>query len=140
MTLLLLALVKKAEESGFDPQLYHFVRRGLDYTIKMTGKSAEEGEKRHVTGQELVQGVKALAKLECAGMAPWLLRFWGVRNSRDIGRAVFDLIELGQLSKREEDTIDDFNDGLDFTADFPEDEDLNVDWNLMPIFADGGTL
>ena len=125
-------VIMAAEKSGLDPEAYRFVMRALGHTFEMLG------EKRHVTGRELVDGFRDLLRRECREMSPWLLRQWGVKTSIDIGRIVFDLIELKVLSKRDEDTIEDFREGLDASTDFSDPEEVSIDWRLMPISSEGG--
>ena len=123
-----------AERSGIDPEAYRFLMRALGHTFEMVG------EKRHVTGRELTEGFKDLLRKECGSMSPWLLMHWGVISSMHIGRMVFDLIELNMLAKRDEDTIDDFRDRMNVAADFPENENITLDWRLMPVSSEGGVV
>jgi len=124
------AITETANLHGLDPEAYAFVTRGLSHTIGMTG-----GEKRHVSGVELTRGIKDLLQKECGPMAPWLLKQWGINGAMDIGTIVFDLVGLSMLSKRDEDTIEDFREGLDPASDFPDDEEIDVNWNLMPVWT-----
>ena len=123
-----------AERSGIDPEAYRFLMRALGHTFEMVG------EKRHVTGRELTEGFKDLLRKECGSMSPWLLTLWGVTDSMSIGRMVFDLIELNMLDKRDEDTIEDFRDCMNVAVDFPENEDVALDWRLMPVSSEGGMI
>ena len=43
---------------------------------------------------------------------------WGVRNCRDFGEIVFNMVEIGLLAKTDKDTRDDFQNGYDFTEAF----------------------
>jgi len=43
---------------------------------------------------------------------------WGVKNCRDFGDIVFNMVEIGLLAKTENDTRDDFQNGYDFTEAF----------------------
>ena len=43
---------------------------------------------------------------------------WGVRNCRDFGEIVFNMVEIGLLAKTDKDTRDDFQNGYDFTDAF----------------------
>jgi uncharacterized repeat protein (TIGR04138 family) len=43
---------------------------------------------------------------------------WGIRQSKDFGEIVFNMVEIGLLAKTEKDTRDDFQNGYDFTDAF----------------------
>jgi len=49
-------------------------------------------------------------------MALTVLGSWGMRAGSDIGEIVFQLIDAGVLSKRDEDTRADFDQEIDFKA------------------------
>ncbi|NBK23827.1 MAG: hypothetical protein EOM68_17585, partial [Spirochaetia bacterium] len=79
---------------------------GLSFTQKSFHRTS------HVSGQELVEGVKSLAVRKYGSLAFYVLQTWGVRTPLDIGRIVFIMIDHGLLSRRDEDTLQDFM--LDF--------------------------
>ena len=82
-----------------------------------TGSSeCEEPERRerHLTGQELCEAIRLYALEQYGYMAKSVLNHWGVRNTGDFGEIVFNLIEIGQMRKTNEDTREDFNDVFDF--------------------------
>jgi uncharacterized repeat protein (TIGR04138 family) len=47
-------------------------------------------------------------------LAGLVLERWGLRNGDDVGEIVFQLIERGVLSRREEDAREDFHDTAEF--------------------------
>jgi uncharacterized repeat protein (TIGR04138 family) len=47
-------------------------------------------------------------------MARVVLKSWGVRKTSDFGDIVFNLIEIGQMRKTNEDRREDFDDVFDF--------------------------
>ena len=51
-------------------------------------------------------------------MTMTVLEEWNVKNSRDFGDIVFNMVESGLLAKTEKDTRDDFQNGYDFTDAF----------------------
>ncbi len=51
-------------------------------------------------------------------MVVTVLEEWGVKNCRDFGEIVFNMVEHSLLAKTEKDTRDDFNNGYDFTDAF----------------------
>lgn len=96
---------------------YHFVREALDFTIKMLNKPAE-GPGRHVSGQELLEGIRQYALQEFGPMALRVLHHWGVRSTEDFGEIVFNLVDEGVLGKTEQDRKEDFQGGYDFVSAF----------------------
>ncbi len=86
----------------FSPDAFEFVLEALNFTI------ARAGERRHVTGQELLCGVRDLALDSWGLMARHVLEVWGIRSTDNIGDIVFALVGAGVLSKTEQDKIDDF--------------------------------
>jgi uncharacterized repeat protein (TIGR04138 family) len=65
-------------------------------------------ERRHVSGRELCEGLVDLALERYGYLAGLVLGRWGIRETDDVGEIVFNLIEVGLLSKTDEDTKEDF--------------------------------
>jgi uncharacterized repeat protein (TIGR04138 family) len=65
-------------------------------------------ERRHLTGQELLEGVIGLARREFGALAPTVFQEWGLCHAEDVGVIVFQLVEAGELSARPEDSLEDF--------------------------------
>jgi len=106
-----------ARDPRYQRDAYLFVREALDYTHKLVGKTGK-GAPRHVTGQELLGGIRAFA-LELFGpMALMLLNDWGVRCGEDFGEIVFNMVDAGLLGKTAQDSRDDFRGGYDFFQAF----------------------
>ena len=96
-------------------EAYEFVFHALGHTQKMLHreppKDAErvEGDPRHhVSGPELLAGIRDLALREFGLMARVVLHRWGIDRTDDFGEIVFNLIEAGLMSKTDEDTRADF--------------------------------
>ncbi len=70
--------------------------------------------KRHVSGRELLEGIKVLARDQFGLLAKTVLHSWGVRTTDDFGHIVFNLVNAGLLTKTEEDRIEDFHSVYDF--------------------------
>jgi uncharacterized repeat protein (TIGR04138 family) len=81
----------------------------------------EEGEQRdpprHLTGRELCEAIRRYALDQFGFMAKTVLNNWGVHNTGDFGNIVFNLIEIGEMSKTKDDRREDFDDVFDFEAD-----------------------
>lgn len=78
-------------------------------------------EPRHISGQELSQGVRDLALERFGPMARTVLEHWGIHATDDFGEIVFALVECGVLTKQEEDSPEDFCDVFDFEEVFETD-------------------
>jgi uncharacterized repeat protein (TIGR04138 family) len=96
---------------------YSFLREALDFTQKAIGKE-NHGKVRHVTGQELLQGIRQFALVQYGPMTRTVLEEWGIKNCTDFGELVFNMVESGLLAKTERDSRDDFQHGYDFTEAF----------------------
>ncbi len=103
----------REKDPHFDADAYFFVREALDFTSRMLKKPVQ-GEHRHVTGQELLEGIRAYAVQEYGPMARTVLDSWGIARTEDFGTIVFHLVEAGILGKTERDQRDDFVDGYNF--------------------------
>jgi uncharacterized repeat protein (TIGR04138 family) len=73
---------------------------------------------RHVSGRELVHGCRELALDLFGPLARTVLEHWQIRNTSAFGDLVFNLLELGVLSKTDEDSREDFADVFDFDEAF----------------------
>ena len=105
------------KDSRYSRDAYSFVRESLDFTQKNIGKE-NRGQVRHITGQELLDGIRQFALNQFGPMVVTVLEEWGIHNSRDFGEIVFNMVEIELLAKTENDNRDDFNNGYDFTDAF----------------------
>jgi uncharacterized repeat protein (TIGR04138 family) len=112
------SLVKiQAKDPRYHREAYLFVRDGLDYTQKMIAKDAR-GKVKHVTGQELIAGIREFALQQFGPMAKTVLEDWGIQRCEDFGEIVFNMIEVGWLAKTSKDSRADFANGYDFDDAF----------------------
>ena len=106
---------------GSDPRYqrdgYIFLRDALDFTTKQQ-KKIKGVSVRHVTGPELLDGVRHYALKEFGPMVMTVFDSWGIHSSEDIGHMVFNLIGAGIFGKTEQDSIEDFKDVYDFEEAF----------------------
>ena len=109
-----------AKDSRYQRDAYLFVREALDHTQKMIGKPSKKDEIRHVTGQQLLAGIRDYALLQYGPMAMTLLAEWGVRSCEDFGEMVFNMVECSLLAKTDRDTREDFKDAYNFAQAFRE--------------------
>lgn len=124
---------KIAEITKGDPrykrEAYDFVLRALDETIRGEGRQHRAGTEKHITGQELLEGIRELARSEFGLLAHAVFESWGVQRTEDFGEIVFNLVDHQLLNKQETDTREDFRDGFDFSTAFEEDLDIALTWD-----------
>ena len=108
------------EDTRFDRQAYTFVRQALDQTVKdLKRKSPERtGKSQHVSGAELLMGIRAYALDQYGPLTKTVLNSWGIQRCPDFGDIVFNLIEYNVFSKTEKDRREDFGDLYDFEEAF----------------------
>jgi uncharacterized repeat protein (TIGR04138 family) len=112
------ALAKiRGKDPRYQRDAYLFVREALDYTQKTVAKGSR-GRVRHVSGQELLAGIRDFALEQFGPMAKMVLEEWGVRRCEDFGEIVFNMVEVGWLAKTKADTRADFEGGYDFDEAF----------------------
>ncbi len=105
-------------DGRFSPEAFQFILDSLDHAIGLTGRSAEKGTDRHVTGRELLEGLKGYA-LELFGpLGAHVWRSWGIRSTLDWGKIVFLLVDSELLSRQDSDSIDDFRDAFEIDQVF----------------------
>lgn len=107
------------KDPRYTMEAYTFVSEAVTFTADKLGKSVN-GASRHVTGEELVQGVCDRALQEFGFLAADVLEFWGVVSGPDVGWIVYNLIDCGMLSASEEDKQSDFDCAFHLTDDLRE--------------------
>lgn len=106
-----------ARDPRYVAEAYIFLREALDHTQKSITKP-NKTDARHVSGQELLNGIKNYALTTYGPMALTVLAEWGIRRCEDFGEIVFNLVEHGLLSKTDSDSRADFQGGYDFETAF----------------------
>jgi uncharacterized repeat protein (TIGR04138 family) len=113
-------LERVVKELGVYPiEAYEFVQQGLAYTVsRVYGGEAKPGVCRHVTGQQLCQGLRELAIRRWGFMAKTVLGRWNLTSTMDFGQIVFSLARHRAMATRAEDSIEDFRNVYDFGKTF----------------------
>lgn len=75
-------------------------------------------EPRHISGEELAEGVRELALKRYGPMARTVMEHWGIHSTQDLGEIVFAMVDCGVLIRREEDRKEDFRNLYDFEEAF----------------------
>jgi len=126
-----------ADDTRYKIEAYQFVGAGLEYAQEVLGygqvgpkrKRRDSAEKkiaakrvaddetrpvRHVSGQELCWALRELAHRQYGRMAKLVLASWGIHSTSDFGEIVYNLIQIGKMSKSEHDRRQDFENVYDF--------------------------
>ncbi len=96
----------------FHAKAYLFVLSALQVVIEGLDRP------RHISGEELANGVRNLAIERFGPLARTVLEHWGVHSTEDVGDVVFALVECGVLVKQDEDRREDFRELFDFEEAF----------------------
>jgi len=124
----------------YHPDAYRFVDQALRFTQRRLGRTADDVQQEveleeasaHISGPELLDGVRELAIQEFGLLTIPVLKYWGIRSTDDFGRIVFDFIERGAMRKTDRDQLTDFFDVYDFEEAF--DKSYQID--LSGTFAE----
>jgi uncharacterized repeat protein (TIGR04138 family) len=106
------------EDSRFERDAYFFLRDALDYTAKLRKKQRDTEGSGHVTGQQLLEGVRQYALKQYGPMVMTVFNYWGITQCFDFGEMVYHLIRLGTFGKTDTDSIEDFRGGFTFQEAF----------------------
>ena len=120
-----------SRDSRYRPQAYHFIFDALEYTIEKLGRNQKTGTDRHITGQELLEGIRTFGKDQFGLLARVVFDYWGVHETQDFGEIVFNLVENQLLSRRDSDTKEYFKDVFDFKKAFEEDYEIEIPWDRI---------
>ena len=115
----LAAVVKNDPRYAYEA--YDFVFHAIQHTQRMMGREMprenESVQKRHhVSGPELLEGIRKLALAEFGMMAKTVFDMWGIRATDDWGNIVFNLIEAELMRRTPEDSLGDFHAVYDFAS------------------------
>lgn len=110
---------KLVDLGAYPAEAYEFVQRGLSYTVqRIHGTAVDPDASRHVSGQQLCEGLRELAHSQWGMLARTVLGRWNIHSTVDFGRIVFAMIEAEQMQKTENDSIEDFRGVYDFRNAF----------------------
>jgi uncharacterized repeat protein (TIGR04138 family) len=96
-----------ASDPRYHREAYIFLRDALDFTAKQQ-KKVKGAMIRHVSGPELLEGVRQYALKEFGPLVLSVFSYWGMSCCEDIGHMVFNLINAGIFGKTDEDSMEDF--------------------------------
>jgi len=141
------SLQQVVDDLGLYPaEAFEFIQQGLSYTVQKThgqakapakgtakGRQLKESKdspdspadavkepevSRHISGQQLCQGLLEFAQHQWGLLARTVLRRWNITSTLDFGRIVFALVDAGHMQKTDDDSLEDFKDVFDFRTAF----------------------
>ena len=113
-----------AQDPRYTTQAYYFIYEALDYTQKKLRCSG------HVTGQQLMEGVRQLALERFGMLALTVFQEWGVRTTADFGQVVFNLVSHNAMGKTDADRAEDFENLFDLEAELSNPNQFKREWRI----------
>jgi len=116
-------------DSRYAYEAYEFVFTALEYTQKALGRAPgeEAAAAHHVSGPELLHGIRDFARREFGLMARAVFRRWGINRTDDFGEIIFNLIEANLMSKTPEDNRRDFHGVYDLDEELANGYHIRLD-------------
>ncbi|MEE8142777.1 MAG: Minf_1886 family protein [Planctomycetota bacterium] len=103
------------KDPRFHAEAYGFVFEALDYTVREvhgTDPGPEPPSSHHVTGRDLLEGIRRYALERFGCLAALVFHFWGIHRTDHFGEMVFNLVDHGLMGKQDSDRKEDFADGF----------------------------
>ena len=104
----------RARDGRYHERAYLFVLGALEFCQE------RRPARGHISGEELAWACRDYAVDQFGLTARTVLTHWGVGDTRDFGRIVFTLIDLGLLQAQPQDRIDDFHAVYEFAEAFDD--------------------
>jgi uncharacterized repeat protein (TIGR04138 family) len=118
---ILTEILQTGRDKRYALDAYLFVLDGIaDYREKI-------GEIRHYTGQELSRSLIEFAAHRFGPLAETVVTRWGIGSTRDFGYIVYNLIDIGLLSKQPDDALEDFFSDFDIKTFFRSKDYYQID-------------
>jgi len=101
-------------------RIHELILESLSPEALTSTLSTRGGGRRHVSGPEIMEGVRGLALERFGYLARAVFRDWGVTKTGDFGEIVFNLISVDLLQKTADDRKEDFFGLFDFEEAFDQ--------------------
>ena len=111
-------------DQRYDPEAYNFLYEALDFTLKNV-VSPRGRANQHVSGQELLEGVRLFSIEQFGSLARMVFETWGIHGTADFGEMVFNLVYQDLMGRQDSDSKDDFREVYDFDEVF----------DVKPVFS-----
>jgi uncharacterized repeat protein (TIGR04138 family) len=109
----------------YPPGAYKFVLKALEFSVRRLP------ERRHISGRELLAGIADYARQLYGPLSAEVFKSWGIKDTMDFGEIVFDLVKWNLLSRRDEDTKEDFRSTSDFSEAFENNYNYLCDFRVV---------
>ena len=119
-------LHSQSRKSAYHANAYQFVFAALQYAQEKLGRDRSSVETGHISGPELLDGIREMALRHFGLMTTTVLSSWGITTTEDFGRIVFELIETGRMRKTDDDQLNDFIDVYQFDEVFDGDYEIDT--------------
>ena len=116
----------QTRQSAYHSNAYQFVFAALQHAQGHLGRDRSSEHTGHVSGRELLAGIRELALEHFGLMTLSVFSAWGVCGTGDFGKIVFELIESGKMRKTDDDQLEDFVDVYDFHQVFDAEYELDT--------------
>ena len=110
----------------YHPMAYKFVFSALRFTQEQLGRDRSTEATGHISGPELLDGIRRLGLQHFGMMSIVVFKTWGIHSTDDFGKIVFQLIEAGEMRKTDDDQLDDFLGVYEFSKAFKDDYTLDT--------------
>lgn len=120
------AVRNQSSSRTFHPLAYKFVFSALRFTQEQLGRDRSSEVTGHISGPELLDGIRLLGLQHFGMLAISVFRRWGISTTADFGRIVFELIEAGEMRKTANDQLNDFFEVYDFQKVFNDEYTLDT--------------
>jgi len=100
------------KDRRYKADAYEFVMEALRFTQNSLDR------KGHVSGHELLDGIKEYGIKQYGPMLRTVLEYWGIRDTAAFGDIVFNMIDEGMFGKENDDSPEDFKNVYDFDSAF----------------------
>ena len=97
----------RSRDRRYAPEAYAMVMDSVAYAIQTIG------EPRHISAAELLVHLCDFSKKRYGILAYTILDKWGLKSTGDIGSVVYSLIDEGELSEQEGDSLAGFSSVFD---------------------------
>ncbi|MCC8167142.1 MAG: hypothetical protein LIQ31_13600 [Planctomycetes bacterium] len=118
-------------DGRYTPAAFFFVNEAVAMAVKwlksgemkprdVASSRGDDGINFHISGYELLEAFRRLARERWGCMAKVVLESWGVRRTDDVGEIVFLMVDDEKLEwkRRESDTKEEFRAVYDFAEAF----------------------
>lgn len=116
----------RATPRTYHPMAYKFVFSALRFTQEQLGRDRTTEATGHISGPELLDGIRRLGLQHFGMMSIVVFKTWGIHITDDFGKIVFQLIEAGEMRKTDDDQLHDFLGVYDFSKVFLDDYTLDT--------------